>query len=103
MFFVVARLDVVDLRRVDWFDVVRLLDVKFWETSLVLKETLKFGWRVLLPSLVSKPNTALVMNVFTREAKLCPAFPSPAEAAADWKADSTGNYTVQVLRAESIN
>ena len=103
MFAVVVRLDVVDLRRVDWFDVVRLLDVKFREASLVLNETVKFGWRVILPSLITKPNTAIVMNVFTREAKFCPAFPSPAEAAADWKADSTGNYTVQVLRAESIN
>ena len=37
MFAVVARLDVVDLRRVDWFDVVRLLDVKFWETSLMIE------------------------------------------------------------------
>ena len=37
MFVVVVRLDVVDLRRVDWFDVVRLLDVKFWETSLMVE------------------------------------------------------------------
>ena len=69
----------------------------------MLNETLKVGWRVILPSLITKPNTAIVMNEFTREAKFCPAFPSPAEAAADWKADSTGNYTVQVLRAEPIN
>jgi len=103
MFAVVVRLDVVDLRRVDWFDVVRLLDVKFREASLVLNETLKVGWRVIIPSLITKPNTAIVRNVFTGKVKFCPAFPSPAEAAADWKADSTGNYTVQVLRAESIN
>jgi len=103
MFFVVARLVCVDCCNLGRCYFVRRLDVKFREASLVLNETLKFGWRVLLPSLITKPNTALVMNVFTREAKLCPAFPSPAEAAADWKADSTGNYTVQVLRAKSIN
>ena len=99
MFFVVARLDVVDLRRVDWFDVVRLLDVKFWETPLM--SITKFDgqvWRVLLPALVSKPNTALVMNVFTKETKLCPAFPSPDESASDWQQDASGNYTVKVER-----
>ena len=36
MFVVVVRLDVVNLRRLDWFDVVCLLDVKFWETSLMV-------------------------------------------------------------------
>ena len=69
----------------------------------MFNETLKFGWRVLLPSMASRPNTALVMNVFTKQVKCVPAFPSPAEAAADWKEDSTGNFTVEVLRAESIN
>jgi len=102
MFVVVVWLVRRDCCGLGWRYVVRRLDVKFRETSIVLNETLKVGWRVLLPSLITKPNTALVMNVFTREAKLCPAFPSPAEAAADWKADSTGNYTVQVLRAERI-
>ena len=64
----------------------------------MLNETLKFGWRVLIPALVSKPNTALVMNVFTKETKLCPAFPSPDEAAADWAKDANGCYTVKVER-----
>ena len=103
MFAVVVWLVRRDCCSLGWWYVVRCLDVKLREASLVLNETVKFGWRVILPSLITKPNTAIVMNVFTREAKLCPAFPSPAEAAADWKADSTGNYTVEVLRAESIN
>jgi len=103
MLFVVVCVDVILCWDLDWCDCFRCLDVKFREASLVFNETLKVGWRVLLPSLITKPNTAIVMNVFTREAKFCPAFPSPAEAAADWKADSTGNYTVQVLRAKSIN
>ena len=103
MFFVVVRLVRFNCWHLWWCYFVRCLDVKFREASLVLNETLKVGWRVILPSLITKPNTAIVMNVFTREAKFCPAFPSPAEAAADWKADSTGNYTVQVLRAEPIN
>ena len=55
-------------------------------------------WRVLLPALVSKPNTALVMNIFTKETKLCPAFPSPDESASDWQQDASGNYTVKVER-----
>ena len=99
MFVVVVWLDVVDLRRVDWFDVVRLLDVKFREASLVLNDTVKFDgqvWRVLLPSMASRPNTALVMNVFTKQVKCCPAFPSPDESAADWAKDSNGDYTVKV-------
>ena len=62
----------------------------------MLNETLKFGWRVILPSLITKPNTAIVRNVFTGKAKFCPAFPSPAEAAANWKADENGCYTVKV-------
>ena len=99
MFVVVVWLDVVDLRRVDWFDVVRLLDVKFREASIVLNDTVKFDgqvWRVLLPSMASRPNTALVMNVFTKQVKCCPAFPSPDESAADWAKDSNGDYTVKV-------
>ena len=103
MFAVVVWLDVFNFHSVARCNCFCCLDVKFRETSIVLNDTLKVGWRVLLPSLITKPNTALVMNVFTREAKLCPAFPSPAEAAADWKEDATGNFTVQVLRAESIN
>jgi len=39
-----------------------------------------------------------VMNVFTKETKLCPAFPSPEEAAADWTQDANGCYTVKVER-----
>ena len=96
MLFVVARLVCFDCWNVGRCYVVRLLDVKFWEASLVLSDTLKVGWRVLIPALVTKPNTALVMNVFTKETKLCPAFPSPAEAAANWKADERGCYTVKV-------
>ena len=96
MLFVVVRVDVVLRWFVDCCNNFCGLDVKFWEASLVLSDTLKVGWRVLIPALVSKPNTALVMNVFTREAKLCPAFPSPAEAAANWKADERGCYTVKV-------
>jgi len=98
MFIVAVRLDGFDLWNVDSGNVVCCLDVKFWEASLVLNETLKVGWRVLIPALVSKPNTALVMNVFTKETKLCPAFPSPDEAAADWTADENGCYTVKVER-----
>ena len=96
MFAFVVRLVCFDCWNVGRCYVVRLLDVKFWETSLVLNETLKVGWRVLIPALVTKPNTALVMNVFTKETKLCPAFPSPDEAAANWKADERGCYTVKV-------
>ena len=96
MFVVVVWLDVFDWCNVDWWHVVCCLDVKLWETSLVFNETLKVGWRVLIPALVTKPNTALVMNVFTKETKLCPAFPSPEEAAANWKADERGCYTVKV-------
>jgi len=99
MFFVVVRLDVFDFWNVDLRHVVRLLDVKLWKAPMM--STTKFDgqvWRVLLPALVSKPNTALVMNVFTKETKLCPAFPSPDESASDWVKDSTGNYTVKVER-----
>ena len=96
MFFVVAWLVCFNCWRLCWCYFVRCLYVKFWETSLVFNETLKVGWRVLIPALVTKPNTALVMNVFTKETKLCPAFPSPAEAAANWKADERGCYTVKV-------
>ena len=96
MFAVVVWLVCFDCWSLWWCYVVRRLHVKFREASLVLNDTLKVGWRVLIPALVSKPNTALVMNVFTREAKLCPAFPSPAEAAANWKADERGCYTVKV-------
>ena len=99
MFIVVVRLDGFDLWNVDWCYVVCLLDVKFWETPLM--SITKFDgqvWRVLLPALVSKPNTALVMNVFTKETKLCPAFPSPDESASDWQQDASGNYTVKVER-----
>ena len=81
-----------------WY-VVRRLDVKFREASLVLNDTVKFDgqvWRVLLPSMASRPNTALVMNVFTKQVKCCPAFPSPDESAADWAKDSNGDYTVKV-------
>jgi len=53
-------------------------------------------WRVLLPSMASRPNTALVMNVFTKQVKCVPAFPSPDESAADWTKDSDGDYTVRV-------
>ena len=70
----------------------------YWEDSAKMGITKFDGqvWRVLLPALVTLPNTALVMNVFTKETKLCPAFPSPDEAASDWVKDSTGNYTVKV-------
>jgi hypothetical protein len=98
LFVVVVWLGVFDWCNVDCWHVVCCLDVQFWETSLVLNETLKVGWRVLIPALVTKPNTALVMNVFTKETKLCPAFPSPDEAAADWTADERGCYTVKVER-----
>ena len=104
MFAIVVWLVCVDCWNVGGCYFVRRLDVKFWEASLV--RTTKFDgqvWRVLLPSMASRPNTALVMNVFTKEIKFCPAFPSPDESAADWKEDATGNYTVQVLRAEPIN
>ena len=76
MFAVVVWLDVFDWCNVDSGNVVCCLDVKFWKASLM--SITKFDgqvWRVLLPALVSKPNTALVMNVFTKETKLCPAFP----------------------------
>ena len=96
MFAVVVWLVCCDYCGLGRWYVVRCLDVKFWEASLVLNDTLKVGWRVLIPALKTKPNTALVVNVFTREAKLCPAFPSPAEAAANWKADERGCYTVKV-------
>jgi len=36
------------------------------------------------------------MNVFTKQVKCCPAFPSPDESAADWAKDSNGDYTVKV-------
>ncbi len=65
----------------------------------MLNDTVKFDgqvWRVLLPSMASRPNTALVMNVFTKQVKCCPAFPSPDESAADWAKDSNGDYTVKV-------
>ena len=98
MFAVVVRLDVFNLWNVDSWNVVCLLDVKLWKASLMLEKTLKFGWKVLLPALSAHPNTALVMNVFTKETKLCPAFPSPEEAAADWAKDANGCYTVKVER-----
>ena len=62
----------------------------------LLNNTLSTGWKVLLPALSAHPNTALVMNVFTKETKLCPAFPSPDESASDWQQDASGNYTVKV-------
>ena len=99
MFALVVWLDVFDLWNVDSWNVVCCLDVKFWETPLM--SITKFDgqvWRVLLPALVSKPNTALVMNIFTKETKLCPAFPSPDESASDWQQDASGNYTVKVER-----
>ena len=99
MLFVVVRVDVVLRWFVDCCDCVRCLHVKFREASLVLNDTVKFDgqvWRVLLPSMASRPNTALVMNVFTKQVKCCPAFPSPDESAADWAKDSNGDYTVKV-------
>ena len=98
MFAVVVWLDVFDWCNVDSGNVVCCLDVKFWETPLMLDKTLSVGWKVLLPALSAHPNTALVMNVFTKETKLCPAFPSPEEAAADWAKDANGCYTVKVER-----
>ena len=49
MFFVVARLVCFDCWNVGGCYVVRLLDVKFWETSLMVLDLLKcFGLGVLI-------------------------------------------------------
>ena len=99
MFAVVVWLGVFDFWNVDLRNVVCCLDVKFWEAPLM--STTKFDgqvWRVLLPTMASRQNTALVMNIFSKEVKCCPAFPSPDESASDWVKDSTGNYTVKVKK-----
>ena len=69
MFVVVVRLDVVDLRRVDWFDVVRLLDVKFWETSLMVDFFKAIGLSFCLGAALIVGPLALQLHVQQLELK----------------------------------
>jgi len=48
MFAVVVRLDVVDLRRVDWLDVVGLLVAKFWGYSMTIDYFLAYATLAVL-------------------------------------------------------
>ena len=99
MFAVVVWLDVIDNDMLGGLYNFRLLDVKFWGAPLMWSTTKFAGqvWHVLLPSMASRPNTALVMNVFTKEVKCCPAFPSPDESASDWTINENG-YFVEVKK-----
>ena len=69
MFAVVVWLDVVDLRRVDWFDVVRLLDVKFWETSLMIDFLKAIGLSFCLGAALVVGPLALQLHVQQIELK----------------------------------